>query len=225
VTVAAYPAPPAPDPFTVIGVVGDVRHTGLGPEPEAGIYHPVSQVAPFRGVLVARTSGDPRSLIRPMRTAIAELDPALPLFNTRTLGDLRDEALAAPRLMTGLTGLFAALALVLGIVGIYGIVAFSVSTRRRETGLRMALGARPADVVRLFLRRGLVLAATGLALGLAGAAAAGFALASAAPEIPPPDAATLAGIGVLLGLATLAACYLPVRAALRVDPTEIMRGE
>jgi len=215
----------APEPFAVIGVVGDVRHTGLGPEPEAGIYHPVSQVAPFRGVLVARTLGDPQSLIRPMRTAIAELDPALPLFNTRTIGDLRDAALAAPRLIAGLTGLFAALALVLGVVGIYGIVAFNVSTRRRETGLRMALGARPPDVVRLFLRRGLILAATGLVLGLGGAAAAGFAMASAAPEIPPPDALTLIGIGVVLGLVTLAACYLPVRGALRIDPTEIMRGD
>jgi predicted permease len=215
----------APEPFSVVGVVGDVRHTGLGSEPEAGIYHPISQVAPFRGVLVARTSGDSRSLIRPMRTAVAELDAALPLFNTRTVGDLRDDALAAPRLITGLTGLFAALALVLGLLGVYGIVAFSVSTRRRETGLRIALGARPSDVVRLFLRRGVALAATGLVLGLGGAAAAGWALASAAPEIPPPDAATLLGIGVLFGLATLTACYLPVRGALRVDPAEIMRGE
>jgi predicted permease len=214
-----------PNPFTVVGVVGNVHHIGLGSEPDAGIYYATSQVAPFRGVIVARTSGDPLALIRPMRAAVAELDPALPLFNTRTIGAWRDDALSAPRLMASLTGLFAALSLALGVVGVYGIVAFSVSTRRRETGLRMALGARPSDVARLFLRRGLLLSALGLTIGLTIAAVGGRALASAAPDIPPPDAATLAGIAALLGAATMTACYLPVRRALQVDPTEILRND
>jgi predicted permease len=213
------------EPFTVVGVVGDVHHTGLGPGPEAGLYFAAGQVSIFRGVLVARTSGDPRTLIGPMRRAVAELDPTLPLFNTRTIGDLRDEALASPRLVAPLTGLFAVLALVLGVVGVYGIVAFSVTTRRRETGIRMALGARPADVSHLFLRQGLRLAALGLAIGLAAAAVTGRVLAEAAPEVPPPDAATLGAIALILALAVLAACALPVRRALRVDPTEVMRSE
>jgi len=212
-----------PDPFRVVGVVGDVHHTALERQAEPGLYFSSSQVPLFRGVLVARVAGDPRALIQPMRTAIAELDPMLPLFNTRTIGDLRHEALAAPRLVTLLTGLFAALALTLGVVGVYGIVAFSVASRRRETAVRIALGARPADVARMFLRHGLVLSSLGLVLGLAGAAVAGTVLAGAAPEIPAPDAVTLGGVAAVMAVATMAACALPARRALRADPAELMR--
>jgi predicted permease len=214
-----------PEPLTIVGVVGDVRHTSLEGGLEAGVYVPTSQLAPFRGVLVARTSQDPRLLIPAMRAAVAELDPMLPLFNTRTTADLREDALAARTLVTALTGAFAALALVLGAVGVYGIVAFGVVSRRRETGIRIALGAKPGDVARLFLRQGMWLAVVGLALGLIGATAAGLALTRVSADIPPPDVWTFAIVAAVLGAVTLVACYVPARRALRVDPTEVMRGD
>jgi ABC-type antimicrobial peptide transport system permease subunit len=160
-----------------------------------------------------------------MRAAIAELDPLLSLFNTRTVDALHAQALSVPRMVAALTGSFALFALALGVIGVHGLVAFSVATRRRETGVRLALGASRTDVARLFLGQGLGLVGIGLAIGVAGAMGAGVALGSVSPDIPSFDAASLMLAAALLAGATLAACMAPIRRAAVVDPTEIMRTD
>ncbi|MEZ5319786.1 MAG: ADOP family duplicated permease [Vicinamibacterales bacterium] len=212
------------EPFTVQAVVGDVHHRSLADGPEAALYFSAEDLPVPRAVIVARTDGDPSALLAPMRVVVAAIDPQLPLFNTRTTDALRADLLALPRLLVGLVSAFAVLALVLGLVGVHAVVALTVAAERRETGVRLALGASPGALARGFLARGLTLSAAGLGVGLGLSIAAGTALARVM-DLPRPDAALLGLVTVALASAALLACAIPARRALRTDPVEVMRSD
>jgi len=209
----------------IVGVVGDVRHTDIAEPPEAGVYVPAAQ-APFsRGVIVVRAILPTDQLASRIRDVLRELDPNLPLFNVRTLADLQADAVAPARLVASLTGAFSLLALALGAVGLYGMIAYATARRTREMGVRMALGARRGDILRLYIGQGLKLLLVGLAIGLAASLALAPLLASLLFGVEPTDAPTLAGVTLVLLLVGAMACYLPARRATRVDPMIALRVE
>ena len=213
---------------TVIGVVADVKRSDLGAAPEAEAYflntHPEGQWA--RDLqLVVRTSGDPVALAAPIRRIVRDLDPELALGPIRTLPELVAQSFAEPRIRTLLASSFAGLAGLLAVVGIYGVMAFGVSERRREIGVRIALGARSRRVLGDVLRQGAVLTVLGLIIGLAGAMGASRLLSSVLFGVDPLDAPTYAAVTALLAGAALVACWIPARRASRVDPIVTLREE
>jgi len=219
------------EPFaaTIVGVVGDVLHTGLDVAPPAEVYVPFTANPWGHMALVIRVAegGDPIALLPTLRRAILAVDPDVPVAGpaARTTAELVSSALAAQRLNTGLLAVFALTAVVLAAVGIYGVVAYTVAQRRRELGIRLALGARAADVRALVLRQGAGLAGGGAALGLAAALLGTRVLRGLLYEITPTDPATLiAGTLALVGVALLAS-YLPARRAARVAPMEVLRHD
>lgn len=209
----------------VVGVVSDVRHTAIADPPEAGVYVPAAQ-APFsRGVLVVRADLPADALAARIRDVVRDLDPNVPLFNVRTLEQLQAEAVSPARLVAGMTGAFSLLALALGAVGLYGVIAYATTRRTREMGIRMALGARRADVIRLFIGQGLTLLVIGLALGLVAALALAPLMASLLFGVEPTDPPTLAAVTLLLLLVGVTASYLPARRATKIDPMVALRVE
>lgn len=211
--------------WTIVGVVGSVRSRALDRVPEPEIYVPAAQ-RPSRGwSIVLATDGDPAALAPALRETVWSLDPDMAVAQLATLESVFSASIAAQRFLSWLLGAFAALAVILGAVGIYGVMAFTVSRRTREIGIRMALGARPADVLRSVMQRGLWLILAGLALGFAGAVAASRALTSLLYGVSPTDPLTLVGVAILLAATALFACYWPARRATRVDPIVTLRSE
>ena len=210
--------------FTVVGVVGDVRSTALNQESPA-LYYPVAwRVWPLMDVVV-RTSGSPEALLPSIRQKVRELDAQLALANIRTLDEWVANSAAQPRLDSVLLAVFAGVALVIAAIGIYGVLAYSVSQRTREIGLRIAVGARPASVVRLVVAEGMTVAAVGICTGLFVASATGRALASLLYGVQPRDPATFGFIAAALTFVAVAACAIPARRAARVDPMVALRHE
>ncbi len=213
-------------PMKIVGVVGDIRQLGPAIAPEPEIYMPNEQhprTATGMNVLV-RTALEPGALMETLRRKVRELSPDVPVKFTTMEASLAENT-AAPRFRTLLLGIFAGLAVILAMAGVYGVMAYTVGQRSGEIGLRMALGADAGDVLRLVLRQGLMLAAAGLAIGLAGAAAAARLIESMLFEVKPNDPATYAGVAVLLGVVALAANYIPARRAARIDPLAALREE
>jgi hypothetical protein len=214
--------------YTVIGVVADARRQNLGEPPGPEIYfhhaHPEGGWASDMR-LVIRAPGDAAALSGAVRRIIAELDPQLATGSFDLLADLIARSAAAPRIRTLLTTTFALLAAVLAVIGIYGVMAFAVSERRREIGVRMALGARRGEVLAGVLREGSVLVALGIALGLAGAAAATRVLTAVLFGVSPLDVRTYGLATALLALAALAACTIPAARAARVDPLVALQAD
>jgi putative ABC transport system permease protein len=209
----------------VVGVVGDVKDASLRAPPRPLIYA-VHRQFPVRFLqVVLRTPGDPLALAEPARQAVAAVDPNVPLYRVRTLGQLLGASVAQARFMTLVLGLFAAVALALAAVGIYGVVAYTVAQRTRELGIRLALGARAADILWLVLRQGAILGGLGAAIGLAGALVSTRALARMLYEVTPSDPATFALGTVGLLAVALVASYLPARRASGVDPVEALRHD
>lgn len=210
----------------IVGVVADVREYGPAREPLPAIYMPHTQHPGFSAGMqvVARSSADPSGIIQAMREKARELSPEVPIEFT-TMEELLAENVAAPRFRTLLLSVFAVLALCLAVMGLYGVTAHLAAQRSGEIGLRMALGAGPVAVFRMLLREGLRLAAAGLALGLAGAAAAGRFLGSMLFDVKPNDPAVYAGLSVLVGIVTMAAISVPAWRATRVDPVVTLRRE
>ena len=173
--------------------------------------------------LVLRTGGDPAALAQPARQAIWSVHPGVSISEMTTLDAAVDRALARPRFQSALLGSFAALALVLAAAGIYGVMSYAVSRRTREIGLRLTLGARRGDVLRLILGQAMRRLAIGGALGLAGAWISARALTTMLYGVQPTDPLTFAAVPVILALTALAASYLPARRAARVDPMVAMR--
>jgi putative ABC transport system permease protein len=209
----------------VVGVVGDVRLVQLETAPRGTLYWPQSQLPNNFMSLIARGKDGRPPAAAELRAAIAAVDPELPLTSVQEMEDVVSRSLGRPRLTLSLMSLFGGVALLLAAIGLYGVVAFSVSQRVREIGLRMALGASSSDVSRLVLREGLKLALGGIALGVAGALVTARFLESLLFEVGPRDPATLVLIGALLVAVALAASYLPARRASRIDPFLALRAE
>jgi putative ABC transport system permease protein len=209
----------------IVGVVGDIKYSGLEAAPEPTYYMPYRQ-NPWNGqFVVIRTTSDPAALGSAAREAVAALDKDLPVARLRTMADVMTASVAPPKFRTVLVTIFALVGLLLAAIGIYGVMAYAVTERTHELGVRIALGADRGDVVRLVLGEALVLAAAGVAVGLAGAFATTRLIQSLLFRVTTTDATTFAGISALLFLTALAASYLPTRRALGVDPMIALRYE
>ncbi len=219
------PIEAAAESFTVVGVVGDVRGEALdrAPEPEAFFAH--AQVPLPAMSVVVRASGDPLALAGAVRRELSALDPDLPAPEFRTLEQVVAESVARPRFLAGLLTLFAAAALSLAALGVYGLLSYAVAQRTREIGVRIALGARPRDVLEMVVRRALALAGAGVVLGLGGALTLTRLLESQLFGVGAGDPATLAAVVSLLGAAALLASLVPARRAARMSPLEALRAE
>jgi predicted permease len=219
-----------PEWVTVVGVVGDVRHTALKDESGMEMYWPYAQ-EPFADFTLLLASaggiggGAPGNLAAPARQAVQAIDSDLPVFHVRPMADVVSEALAPARLSTVLFGLFAALALALAAVGLYGVMSYSVAERRREIGIRMALGADRAGVFRLILSQAMGVALLGVVVGLAGSLVATRLLRSLLYGVGTADALTFPTVALLLTGVAFLASYLPARRATAVDPQTALRGE
>ncbi len=209
----------------IVGVVGDVKFSGLDADPQPSYYEPYLQV-PWSGTyLVVRSPSDPGRLARAVQQAVASLDPNLATAEVSTMEDLMAQSLARPRFLTLLLTLFGSTAILLAGVGIYGVVSYRVALRTNEIGIRMALGARPLDVVRMVLSQGMALAAGGVLLGLGGAVILSRVLQGLLFGVTPNDPVTLVGSALLLVAVAGLACYLPARRASRVEPLIALRCE
>lgn len=210
--------------FTVIGVVGDVRNTSLNQESPA-LYYPMSwRVWPLMDVVV-RTTLPAASVMPAVRERIHRVDSQLALANVRTMDDWLSSTAAQPRLNTILLTIFAAIAMLIAAIGIYGVLAYSVNQRSREIGLRMALGATKASVLKLVVREGMLVALTGIGVGIVGGLALGRAISSLVFGVTAHDPRTFAIVGITLALVALAACLVPARRAAGVDPMIALRHD
>ena len=212
-------------PHTVVGVVGDIRDVQLDAEPEPLMFLPYRAVAVPGMTLVIRTYGAPSSVAAAVRREIRAADPLLPRPEIGTLFDNRAAAVAQPRFRMLLLGGFAAAALLLATLGVYGVMAFAVSQRTREIGVRIALGAHARRVFALVLKQGMVLAGVGVLVGLAGALALTRVLRSLLFGISATDPVVLIAVAILLGVVTMIGAYLPARRAARIDPAVALREE
>ena len=223
-------ADPSKTMFTVVGVVGDVRNTSLSQQAPA-LYYPLPwRTGPVRPRIVVmdivvRTDGPPEALVPILRQKVRELDSGLPLANVRTMEEWVTNSAAQPRLNARLLMLFAAMALLIAAIGIYAVLAYSVTQRTREIGVRIALGAQPGSVLRLVVSEGMKVGLIGIGIGLIGAAVAGRALSSLVYGVPVRDTATYAGVAITLMLIALLACLIPARRAAKVDPMVALRYE
>lgn len=209
----------------VVGVVGDVMATGLAQGSEPHMYMANAQLPLNSMTMVLSTDGEPRSLVPSARSVVQALDPQLPLARVTTLDELLSGSVAQPRFYMLTLGGFAAVALALAAVGIFGVLSYSVSSRRRDIGVRIALGATPRAVLGAVMRQGMRLAVTGLLLGIVGALFLSRLLESLLFRVDPLDPIAFIGTVVLLLLVALIAVWWPARRATRVDPITILRFE
>jgi predicted permease len=218
----------------IVGVVGHVKQWGPGGDPksalEAQFYYPFMQLPeklmPMVASVVAvvlRTAGDPTAIMKLVRPAVKQADPGEVIYGVQTMDDVLAGSLAARRLSMILLGIFAALALALSCVGIYGVISYVVGQRTHEIGVRMALGARSGDVMRMVVGEGAKMALMGVAAGLAGAFGLTELMANQLFGVTAHDPLTFAAVAILLTLVALVACYLPARRAVRVDPIVALR--
>jgi len=212
-------------PAEIVGVVNDIRQVAMATPARPTMYLDNLQNSRVKTTVVVRTAGDPASMASAVREAIWSLDPAQPITDVFTFDAAVSQALARPRLLTVLLAAFGIAGLLLGAIGIYGVLSALVGERRREIGVRLALGARPDQVLRMIVERGVGLGVAGVAIGLLGALALGRFLAAVLYGIGPTDPATLAGTSAVLLAAAAAASWWPARRAARLDPVETLRGE
>jgi predicted permease len=213
---------PASPGYEIIGVVRDAKYNDLRREIHATMYTPQH----FGGVsFELRTAADPRAILPAIREVVAQVNTNLPLFDVKTESEQIDRLLFQERLVARLSGFFALLALVLACVGLYGLLSYEVSRGTREIGIRMALGAQRGSVLKLVLRQGIVLAIVGAALGIGVALGVTRYLTSMLYDVHANDPLTMIAVAALLVLVALAACYVPARRAMRVDPMVALRHE
>jgi ABC-type antimicrobial peptide transport system permease subunit len=202
-----------------------VRHGSLAQSSRQVVYFPHAQIPSRIMELVARSSGTPELIAPGIRAALQRIDPDLPVDGARPLAGIVRESLFDAQLELGLLGLFAAVALGLAASGIYAVIAYGIALRRQEFGIRVALGATRLDILRLVAGAGLRLTAAGIGIGLFGAWIASSALASELYGIGTKDPFVYGGTALLLAAVALAACLIPTRRAISVDPIVALRGE
>jgi putative ABC transport system permease protein len=209
----------------VVGVVADVRHAGLETAAPPEVYMPFAQRSVQEMTVVVRTSGDAPALTAAVRREVRAIDPDQPIANVRTLDEIVERSVAPPRFHSTLIAVFALIALVLTGVGVYGVLAFVVSQRTRETGVRMAFGAGRREIVGLMAGRGVRLAAVGLAIGLLGSAGVSRLLSRILFGVTAAEPIVYVGSATAVLVTALAACYLPARRAANIDPIVALRHE
>jgi predicted permease len=213
------------DPFwQIIGIVPDGKYNTLGEEPKAVVYRPL-RYFDSQLTLIARTEGDPHAVLAELLRIVQELDPTLPIYDAKTLNEHMNIPLFPAKMAAGILASFGVLALLLAAIGIYGVMSYVVAGRRREMGLRMALGAQSADVLRLILRQGMLLAGIGALLGLSIGLGGTRLLKTLLYGVSASDLTTFAAVTILLGTVAFLACWLPARRATQVDPMVALRAE
>jgi predicted permease len=221
--------PPKPDGsnvYTVVGVVGAVKHADLTETTSTGeVYFPFSRYFARNYFVVTRTSFPPETFAETLRKVVRQTDPELPVSDVRSMDARIDDSLVARRSPALLTGIFSAVALLLAAIGTYGVLSFAVAQRRREIGVRMALGALPQQVLTYFLVGGTKLLLAGIALGVVGTWAAGRAMESVLFGVGAFPGGVLAITVAVMVLVVLLACYIPARRAAKVDPMVALRYE
>jgi putative ABC transport system permease protein len=211
--------------LSVVGVAGDVRQAALREEPADTIYVPFAQFAGYTSTLLVRTHGEPRLLERQLREKIRALDAQAAVSSVQTLEEIRSDSLSSPRLTTVLLGAFAFLALAISAAGLYGVLAYSVSQRTREIGIRMALGAERGRVMRMLLGQGLTSVGLGLGLGLLGALGLTQLVSGLLFGVEPTDPLCFVGSAMVLVGVGILACLVPARRATTIQPTLALRAE
>ncbi len=209
----------------VVGVVGDIRHMSLAQEPEPEIYLPYAQNPQPNMKLAVRTASDPLRMAPAMRHAVMELDHDQAVSHVASMEQVMFDSVTSERFSTLLLGVFAAVALGLATIGIYGLISFSVTCRKHEIGLRMALGARRADVLRMVVGEGTMLAVWGVAIGLAAAFALTRVISSLLYGVKPTDPLVFVGVPLLLAVVAALASFVPACRAVKVDPMVALRSE
>jgi len=209
----------------IVGVVGDVKQGDPGTESDPEVYVPLAQ-CPFGSMfIVVRTIADPQSIVDPVRRQVASLDKTTPIYHVETLDQYFTQSVAAPRFVTLLLSGFAALALLLASVGIYGVISYIAVQRTHEIGIRMALGARKGEILRMVVGKGMLPALVGLAIGIAGALRLTRILSSFLYGVSSTDPLTFAAVPLILLSVALVACYIPARRAAKTDPMHSLRYE
>ena len=210
---------------TIVGVIGDVRHSGLEARPAPEVYVYYLQNPPVNPFIVVRTSGDPLGLVAPVRAQLQALDKDIAAYDIRPMSDVRAQSVSERRFLLLLVGAFGVLALVMAALGVYGVMALAVSERTPEIGIRLALGAQPAQVLMAIMRQGLVLASLGIGAGLLASAAVAPLMSAQLFAIGAADPPTFGGVPAILLLVAALACYIPARRAMRIDPASALRAE
>ena len=211
------------EPYEIIGIVGDTRYQSLQGEPSATMYVPTRELLFVN--LVIRTQGDPLSLVGGVRKEVNALDPDQPIAAIRPMTEWVAMSAAGARYRTTLLGLFALLAMILAATGIYGVMSYSVAQRTQEIGVRMALGARPLDVLKLVVRQGMMLVLIGVIVGLAGALALTRVMSSLLFGVTERDPITFVAVAALLIVVAFISCFVPAHRATRIDPLIALRYE
>jgi ABC-type antimicrobial peptide transport system permease subunit len=209
----------------IVGVVGDIRRAALSEEPRADMYLAFERVAPQPMGLFVRTSGEPLAMLPAVRTAIRTLEPQAVLYGEQSLSDIAAESAAIARLAMRLLGGFAIVAVLLAAIGIYGVMSYSVRRRTRELGTRLALGATRRDIQALVMRQAGLIAAAGLACGVAAGLGVARWLSAVLFGVPPWDPMTIFGAVLILAVAALVAGYMPARRAAQIDPATTLASE
>ena len=212
-------------PTEIVGIIRDTRQRSIAARPGPEMYFPIMQRCWFTGQIVLRTKGDPAAMIPALTKAVADFDSRQPLYSVRTLASLMEDSYAQQRLQMILLAVFAGVALTLALVGVYGVMACVVAQRRREIGVRMALGAQRHQVLAMVIRQAMRLSLAGILIGTASAFALTRLLHSMLFEVAPTDPLTFLVVPILLAVATLAGGWLPARRAAQVDPMEALRNE
>jgi putative ABC transport system permease protein len=214
--------------MTIVGVVADVKHSGLNQPTDPAVYTPFAQndeAWRYFMTLAIRTRGASAGLVEEVKKQVWSMDSQIPVSDVESMDDLMSVSLAQQRFNLLLLGGFAALALILASVGVYGLMAYGVSQRTHEIGIRIALGAQRRDVLRLVVGDGAKLAFAGIVIGVLGALALTRLMINLLFEVKPTDPATFAAVAILLSVVALLACYIPARRAMKVDPMVALRYE
>jgi putative ABC transport system permease protein len=214
-----------PTPREIVGIVGDVRHNGLDSSPSESMYLCSNQRPQLAMSVVVRTSGPPSSVSAALRSSVLTIDKDQPIARVQTMEEIVSSSISNQRFILLLLGLFAAVALALAAIGIYSVMAYTVTQRTGEIGLRMALGAQTRDVLKLVVGQGMAMALIGIAVGLGGAFALTRVMTSLLFSIGATDPITFVAIPLILAGVALAACFVPARRAAKVDPMIALRYE